>query len=83
MAVCTAVFNPSKEVIQTNVTVPMYYAGLASGSTVTVALDNVSTGTGGGTMHTVGHEGGGLYDISVPVQMPPASYAVFKIANSA
>jgi hypothetical protein len=83
LAFFTAVFNPSKEVIQTNVTVPMYYTGLPSGSTVTVALDNVSTGTGGGTTHTVGHEGGGLYDISVPVQMPPASYAVFKIGNSA
>ena len=58
-------------------------SGLACGSTVTVAVDNVSTGTGGGTTHTVGHEGGGLYDISIPVHMPPASYAVFKIDNSA
>eukprot|EP01043_Picozoa_sp_COSAG02_P030944 COSAG02_NODE_1999_length_10148_cov_15.105483_6_plen_77_part_00 len=75
-------FNPSQESIQTNVTVPMYYSGLASGSTVTVALDNVSTGSGGGTAHAIGREGGGLYDIAVPVQLPPASYAVFKI-NSA
>lgn len=77
-----AVFNPSKEAIQTNVTVPMYYSGLASGSRVTVTLDNVSTGGGGGTTHAIGREGGGLYDISVPVQMPAASYAVFKIDTS-
>ena len=75
-------FNPTNEVIQTNVTMPMYYSGLSSGSTVTVALENVSTGQGGGTTHVVG-QGGGLYDISVAVHMPAASYSVFKIESNA
>ena len=78
-----AVFNPTQEAIRTNITMPMYYAGLASGSTVTVSLEAVSTGTGGGNTHTIGREGGGLYDISVPVQMPAASYAVLRIDSKA
>jgi hypothetical protein len=36
----------------------------------------------GGSTHTIGQEGGGLYDISLPVRMPGESYAVFKIDAS-
>lgn len=77
-----SVFNPSQEAVSLNVTVPMYYSGLAHASKVTASLEAVSTASGGDTTHTIGQEGGGMYDILLPVQMPKASYAIFKIASA-
>ena len=78
-ATVVSVFNPSREALAANVTVPMYYSGLAHGSRAAAKLEAVSTGRGGGTEHAVGREGGGMYDIRLPVSVPPASYAIFTI----
>ena len=78
-----SVFNPSQEAIRANVTVPLYYSGLAHGSTVNVATVALSTGTGGGAAHVVGQEGKGMFDIVLPCELPPASYAIFKLTSGA
>ena len=79
-----SVFNPSQEAIRANVTVPLYYSGLAHGSTVNVATVALSTGAGGGAAaHAVGQEGKGMFDIVLPCELPPASYAIFKLTSGA
>ena len=79
-----SVFNPSQEAIHANVTVPLYYSGLAHGSTVNVATVALSTGTGGGAAaHVVGQDGKGMFDIVLPCELPPASYAIFKLTSGA
>lgn len=83
-ATVVSVFNPTVETMAlVNVTVPLYYAGLPHGAEVTASLESVSTGSGGGTSHTVGQEGGGMWDIKLPVTLPPASYAIFTISKRA
>ena len=35
---------------------------------------------GGGSTHTVGAEGAGVYDVVVPCVLPPSSYIIYTVA---
>ena len=80
------VVNPTLELLSTNISAPLYYAGLAPGHKVRLEVLNPGwKGAHGGLAnvvkptHTVG-EGSSLYDIAIPVSLKPSSYAIFLVS---
>ena len=69
--------------------VPLYYAGLAPGATVTVAAVDLGNGRGLGVpaapqQHVLGADkGAGPTDIVLEVSLPPRSYAAYLVSVAA
>eukprot|EP00966_Prymnesium_polylepis_P067717 1573114-Prymnesium_polylepis.1 len=65
--------------------VPLYYAGLATGSRVTLRAVDLSSHEGRAapspapSAHMVGEDGAGPFGFIVKVSQPPRSYAAFTI----
>ena len=80
--------TPFPRAISLSLQVPLFYAGLASGSRVTLRAVDLSSRDGRAapstspSTHVVGADGVGPYDIIVKVSQPPRSYAAFTIELS-
>ena len=88
-------FNPTnKSVGSARVALSMYYAGLKPGQRVRLARLPVSSNMTwrgaardlpagrAGSLHTVGGEGGGIYDIVVTLGLAPLSYVLLELRSA-
>lgn len=75
------VYNPSSSAIaDEEIALNLYYAGLAPGAQVTVSQVSPSRAPSAPVVHTVGSDGGGVFDIVIHLALAPASYALFLVA---
>jgi hypothetical protein len=88
------VYNPSTATITDTLPLNLYYAGFAPGDRVVVTDVTPAPGVDAPmpqqrrprrapTSHIVGADGGGVFDISVGVDMTPASHAHFVVSAAA
>ena len=85
-----ALVNPTARALPAErLVVPLYYAGLAPGATVTVAAVDLGNGRGLGVpaapqQHVLGADkGAGPTDIVLEVSLPPRSYAAYLVSVAA
>ncbi len=72
--------NPSLAARQGVLALPLYYAGLAPGVGVSVACATGPSAPVWVFNATVGGDArGGVYDVMVPYDLPPRSYAMFTV----
>ena len=74
------VYNPSSSAVAgEEIALNLYYAGFAPGAQVAVSQVAPSHAPSAPVTHTVGSDGGGVYDIVVSIAMAPTSYAIFIV----
>lgn len=80
-----SVFNPTNSTITASLMAPLYYANIRPLTTVSIWQVSMPYSGGGSNANvflrnaTVGDDGGSIYDVSVPLALPPASYAFFTV----
>lgn len=74
-----AAFNPSNRTLADALAVPLYYAGIAPGTAVSIWA--VAPGQPAALVRnaTVGSDGAGILEVSVPLSLGPLSYAFFSV----
>ena len=82
-----SLFNPTRRTLRQNVSVPLYYAGLAPGVEVRVAqlpgpsLPGLPPPTvAAPANYTLGSGNAALYSIVLPIVQAPSSYSMFSIS---
>ena len=75
-----SVYNPTSASLSDTLAVSLYYAGIAPGQSVTVTAVAPGTKPAAPTTHTVGQDGGAVYDVMIPLQLQPTSYALYVVA---
>ena len=79
-----SVYNPTNSTQTASLMVPLYYSGLPPMTAVSIwqVGPNLGRGPAGSRFvrnATVGADGGAIYDVSVPLDLPPVSYALYVI----
>jgi hypothetical protein len=76
-----SVYNPTnKTLASTVVPVSVYYAGIAPGTSVSISqVGPHSTAPVHVKTATVGNDGAGIFEVSIPASMAPTSYAFFTV----
>ena len=75
------IYNPSGAAVHDVLAVSMYYAGFAPNDRVTVTPVRPGDAPGSPAVHTVGADGGAIYDIVLAVDLPAYSYGLFSIST--
>jgi len=76
-----SVYNPINATTTTNLYVPLYYANIKPMTVVSIYQvgPNINNQNIFIRNATVGDDGGSIYDIMIPLNLPPYSYALFVV----
>ena len=77
------VYNPTSAALSDTVAVSLYYANRAPFSRVSISQVFPHAPPGAAVEHTVGANGGGVYDVMVDVSVEGMGYALFALTAPA
>jgi hypothetical protein len=75
-----SLYNPTNATVADKLAAPLYYAGIAPGTTVSVWQVTAGQAQPAFVRNaTVGNDGGAIFDITLSISMPPLSYAFYSV----